>query len=231
MNCTEKMSVYCGMLRLVLTNILLVFIIKCATAQNYTFSPSANYAGDLSMDMYTEHYMYIAHNQPDTAYITWRVVENTCPSEWDIQACDYQHCYTGLPNNGDMNGVPAGGQGYLRMIVNPFNTTGTGMLHLLIYPTGQPNQYTEAFFNFETTASSVASVESELESVAFVAGEIVYSGVQSGNLQLYNSNGQLIHFDESHSDSGRISLNGFSAGIYILRTPGRKSYLFYKNAN
>lgn len=231
MNRTVKMGVHCSMLRFVLTCVLSIFLIECASAQNYLFSPSANYSGQLSMDMYTEHYMYIAHNLPDTAYITWRVVENTCPEEWDIQACDYQHCYTGLPNNGDMNGVPPGGQGYLRMIVNPFSTAGSGMLHLLIYPTGQPSQYTEAFFNFETSTSNIAVTEVDTESVLFLPNEIQYSGIQGGNLQLYNLNGCLIEIEKNTNTTGRISLSGLSAGVFILRTPKRRSYIFYNQSN
>ncbi|MFM7726055.1 MAG: hypothetical protein ACKO7B_05105, partial [Flavobacteriales bacterium] len=49
------------------------------SAQNYTFIPGSEYYGTLEMDMYTEHYMYIGHDLQDSAYITWRLVENTCP--------------------------------------------------------------------------------------------------------------------------------------------------------
>jgi len=56
-----------------------------ASAQNFTFEPGNQYYGTLEMDMYTEHYMYIGHDLADSAFITWRLVENTCPEQWDIQ--------------------------------------------------------------------------------------------------------------------------------------------------
>jgi hypothetical protein len=208
-----------------------MFACARASAQNYTFSPSENYTGELSMDMYTEHYMYIGHNLPDTAFITWRVVENTCPEEWDIQACDYQHCYTGLPNNGDMNGVPPGGQGYLRMIVNPFTTTGTGMLHLLIYPTGQPTLYTEAFFNFSTPTSAVDLTNDETAIITIQGDEVNYSGIDGKSLRLYGMNGSLVDIKDRCTASGRISLHGLCSGIYILRTSNGKSYTVYYKGN
>ncbi len=210
---------------------LSMFVCEYTSAQNYTFSPSENYVGELSMDMYTEHYMYIGHNLPDTAYITWRVVENTCPEEWDIQACDYQHCYTGLPNNGDMNGVPPGGQGYLRMIINPFTTTGTGMLHLLIYPTGQPAQYNEVYFNFATPTSAVALTNGETAIITIQGDEINYTGIDVNSLQLYGMNGSLVDIKDRCTASGRISLHGLCSGIYILRTSNGKSYTVYYKGN
>jgi hypothetical protein len=172
--------------------------------------------------------MYIGHDLQDSAYITWRLVENTCPEEWDIQACDYQHCYTGLPNYGDMNGVAAGGQGYLRMIVNPFTTPGLGMLHFLIYPTGEPLNYTDAYYYLQTTVLSTESSQGVLETAVVRSNEILYSGPISGELFLYSVCGKRLLSVAVNSQTERISLESFPAGVYILQSPTGKTFRIAK---
>ena len=215
-----------------LKSLFSIFLFSAATltvvAQNYTFDPSNEYYGTLEMDMYTEHYMYIGHDLQDSAYITWRLVENTCPEEWDIQACDYQHCYTGLPNYGNMNGVAAGGQGYLRMIVNPFLTPGLGMLHFLIYPTGEPLNYTDAYYYLQTTVLSAENTGGVLESAVVRTNEIFYSGPISGELFLYSVSGKRLLSVAVNSQTERISLESFPAGVYLLQSPTGKTFRISK---
>ena len=216
------------MLNSIFTTALLVSASLWLSAQNYTFSPGNEVFGVLEMDMYTEHYMYIGHDSPDSARITWRVIENTCPEGWDIQACDYQHCYTGLPNDGDMNPVPPGGQGYLRMIVNPFLIAGTGMLHLLIFPTGQPLNYVDAYYYFNTTALSTAQSANDESSIIVLANEIVYTGPILGPIQLYSLDGDMIQQEMMQQPSVRMNLDGLAAGIYVLRLPSGACHKFTK---
>ena len=216
------------MLNSIFTTAFFVSASLWLSAQNYTFSPGNEVFGVLEMDMYTEHYMYIGHDSPDSARITWRVIENTCPEGWDIQACDYQHCYTGLPNDGDMNPVPPGGQGYLRMIVNPFLIAGTGMLHLLIFPTGQPLNYVDAYYYFNTTALSTAQSANDESSLIVLANEIVYTGPILGPIQLYSLGGEMIQQEMMQQPSVRMNLDGLAAGIYVLRLPSGACHKFTK---
>jgi hypothetical protein len=199
-----------------------------ASAQNFTFEPGNQYYGTLEMDMYTEHYMYIGHDLADSAFITWRLVENTCPEQWDIQACDYQHCYTGLPNYGDMNGVPAGGQGYLRMIVNPFTTPGQGILHFLIYPTGEPLNYTDAFYYLNTTVLSTEQSAGVMEMAFMQANEILYKGPSSGDFFLYSTNGRLVTTARSTSTALRINVSDLPEGMYFLVAPTGNTFRILK---
>jgi hypothetical protein len=208
--------------------IIFIASTNAVLAQNYTFYPGTEVYATLEMDMYTEHYMYIGHDLPDSAYITWRLVENTCPQEWDIQACDYQHCYTGLPNYGNMSGISAGGQGYLRMIVNPFTTPGQGMLHFLIYPTGEPLNYTDAFYYFTTTILNAEEAMGLPESAVFTKNEIAYKGPLSGELFLYSISGERLLSVVLNSPMAKISLESFPAGVYMLQSPTGKTFRIAK---
>jgi hypothetical protein len=205
----------------------IVWSLSCA-CQNYSFVPGAEYYGTLEMDMYTEHYMYIGHDLQDSAYITWRLVGNTCPVEWDIQACDYQHCYTGLPNFGNMSGVAPGGQGYLRMIVNPFLTPGSGMLHFLIYPTGEPLNYNDAYFFLNTTLLSVSPQVSQPESVITQSNEILYTGPMLGYVYLYDVSGKCIATEFMTESTHRISIGDLPGGMFMLKTPTGSSFRIAK---
>ncbi len=200
----------------------------CAQAQNYTFDPGSEYYGTLEMNMYTEHYMYIGHDLQDSAYITWRLIENTCPDEWDIQACDYQHCYTGLPNFGNMNAVAPGGQGYLRMIVNPFLVPGSGMLHFLIYPTGEPTNYTDAYYYFNTTLVNTETVLIDTESALFQSNEIIYAGPISGDVFLYDANGKCVSIANKTTPAQCVSMENLPSGMYFLRAPTGRTFRIVK---
>lgn len=204
-------------------------VLPNAIAQNYGFSPSNEVFGTLEMEMYTEHYMYISHDSQDSAYITWRVVGNTCPQGWDIQACDYQHCYTGLPNDGHMNAVPPGGQGYLRMIVNPFEIAGSGTLHFLIFPTGQQLDYVEAFFYFTTTALNTDEVQTvSSEKIVVLRDEVMYSGPILGDYILYGVDGSMIQTGKYTGGAQSIAIRQLAAGTYILKTPQGNRSVFFK---
>jgi len=216
------------MLKSIVISVFAMALSLYGAAQNYSFVPGPEYYGTLEMDMYTEHYMYIGHDLQDSAYITWRLVGNTCPTEWDIQACDYQHCYTGLPNYGDMNGVAPGAQGNLRMIVNPFLTPGSGMLHFLIYPTGEPLNYTDAYFFLNTTLLSAGPQLKELESIIIQSNEIVYTGPMLGDLYLYDVSGKCVATSRMNASTYRIPLNDLPGGIFILKTPTGTSFRIVK---
>jgi len=216
------------MLKSIVISVFAMALSLYGAAQNYSFVPGPEYYGTLEMDMYTEHYMYIGHDLQDSAYITWRLVGNTCPTEWDIQACDYQHCYTGLPNYGDMNSVAPGAQGNLRMIVNPFLTPGSGILHFLIYPTGEPLNYTDAYFFLNTTLLSVEPQREDIESIITQSNEIVYTGPMLGTLYLYDISGKCVATSCMNASSYRIPLNDLPAGIFILKTPTGNSFRIVK---
>lgn len=203
-----------------LLSCLLFTISLSCPAQNYTFTPASEVFGVLEMEMYTEHYLYIGHDSADSAQISWRIAENTCPFGWDFQACDYQHCYTGLPNTGDMNPVAPGAEGYLRLIVNPYAIAGSGMLHFLIFPTGQPMNFVDAYFYFTTTMVDVNDGLSSIqESFSYHANELVYTGSEYGQLDVLSLTGKRLKTVRVSPGQTPISVDHLAAGCYLILTP------------
>ena len=201
-----------------LSLLILSLVTMMCDGQNYTFTPGSEVYGVLEMDIYTEHYLYVNHESPDSAHITWRVVENTCPDGWDIQLCDFQHCYTGLPNTGNMSAVAPDGQGYLRVIVNPSTMAGSGMLHFLIFPTGEPLNFQDAYFYFTTTLVDIQTPALLDESFCINSTELIYSGRKFGQIELWNLDGQRMKTERVYPGQNHIAIAEIPAGCYIMRT-------------
>lgn len=212
-------------MRITIVLLCLFFTISISTiGQNYSFTPGSEVYGVLEMEIYTEHYLYIGHDSPDSAYITWRVVENTCPSGWDIQACDYQHCYTGLPNTGDMSAVAPGGEGYLRLIVNPYLIAGSGMLHFFIFPTGHQTEYVDAYFYFTTTAVDVNETSTNAQATLTLCGhELLYSGNEFGQLNVWSLTGERLKSVRVSPGLTHLPIQELAAGCYLIQTPQGKT--------
>ncbi len=210
-----------------ISTFLLVFCFNASLqAQNFSFSPGNDYYGQLEMEIYTEHYLYVYHDSPDSAYITWRKIENTCPPEWDLQMCDWQHCYSGMPNTGNMNGVATGDAGNLRLIVNPFTTQGSGMVHFWIFPTGFMDEYVDVYFHFETTLTGVSKSVFP-NSFSFYREQILLNQQTSGNAIITDISGkQVMSFQFNHGTSSH-DITGLTSGVYFCLLNG-KPYRFYK---
>jgi hypothetical protein len=216
------------MLFRILASFSFCFLSQIISAQNFTFSPGNDYYGQLEMELYTEHYLYVYHDNADSAYITWRKIENTCPVEWDLQMCDWQHCYSGMPNTGNMNGVAAGNAGNLRLIVNPFNTPGEGTVHFWIFPTGVIEEYVDVYFHFETTATSVTE-PSFTNSVSFLSSSnsILLNQRNSGNAQIIDITGHQVQSFQFNHGMTTFETNALASGVYFC-VIGDKSFRFFK---
>ena len=195
---------------------LFVSTLGSACAQTLTFLPSADYQGLVDWDMYTEHYVYVGHDAVDSAYVSWRVIENTCPSGWDFQLCDWQHCYSGMPNTGNMNAIPSGGQGYLRLIVNPYLIPGEGIVHFWVFPTGDMDAYTDVYVHLGTPLS--VSEESRIPYVTATSESIRFHEITTGTASLYNLCGQCV-LTAPIAPQTCLDWSFLPQGMYVLHAP------------
>ncbi len=199
-------------------------------SQNFTFSPSDSHTATLEMDVYSEHQINVFHDLADTAFISWRVIEEEYPVEWDVQLCDWQHCYTYVPITGNMLGVPAGGSGYVRLLVNPMNMSGTGHIMIWIYPTGLMSEHVEIHFYFDTI---IASLESDIvneECQIFVDENSKMLNIVDapiGTMMIYTATGAELKPLHIYTQREVFDLSGFSQGIYIAITSDGRSHTFF----
>lgn len=202
-------------MRSVLTLLLLLPAMPY-NSQVLNFIPATDYTGVVEFDMYTEHYIYVGHDAADSAYVSWRVIENTCPSAWDFQLCDWQHCYSGMPNTGNMNGIPAGGQGYLRLIVNPFQTAGDGYVHFWVFPTGNMDAYTDVYVHLGSPTS--VSETFQQPKVVCSSDFLSLSHVGAGRIEIYDLSGRVV-YSQQISQQTVIPWMHWIPGAYLLVTP------------
>lgn len=69
----------------------------------------------------------------------WTLITNNLVAGWDYSLCDYNTCYIGMPASGTMATVPAAGQGFLGVNVDPTNISGTGIVRIYVYDMTDPN--------------------------------------------------------------------------------------------
>jgi hypothetical protein len=209
--------------------ILFLFaLMPVSWAVNYTFSPSAAYTGSLEMDVYTEHQINVYHDLSDSAYISWRLIEDDYPEGWDVQLCDWQHCYSYLPFLGDMLGVGVGGSGYVRLLVNPMNIPGTGHIQFWIYPTGNMDAHVDIDFYLNTVIANVAPL-TEQETIVYCnsSGQLTLKNGPPGTTNLYDMRGCLVQSWKTNSNLHTETLLEKNNQVYLIQTADGKTYRFF----
>jgi hypothetical protein len=194
---------------------------------DFTFSPSETYEGTAIAEMYTEHYVYVFPNSADTVDITWRVIENSCPEGWDFQMCDWQHCYDGFPNTAEMDPVLPGGSGYLKLLVNPFNIGGSGMVHFWVYPTGAIETREDVYFYFNATTSVVDFVLTKETLTVDQSGLRILNSAH-GLYRIFDLHGREVLSFSANSEQHAEDLSSISSGVYILVSPSQNRFTFLK---
>lgn len=209
-------------------NLIGIFTMLLAFAQfsyavNYTFSPSAVHNGTLEMDVYTEHQINVYHDLSDSAYISWRLIEDDYPEGWDVQLCDWQHCYSYLPFLGDMLGVAAGGSGYVRLLVNPMNIPGTGHIQFWIYPTGNMDAHVDIDFYFSTVIANLEAATTKQTRITInPGGELIIRDAPIGITRLFDIKGSLMKSWNIQSDMHTEVLDKRGFQTYLLQTADGK---------
>ena len=199
-------------------------------SQNFTFSPSDTHSATLEMDVYSEHQINVFHDLSDSAFISWRVIEEEYPAEWDVQLCDWQHCYTYLPVTGNMLGVPEGGSGYIRLLINPMNVSGNGHIMLWIYPTGMMDDHVEIHFNFNTVIANVNGGQPIETCNLFVdekSKSLVITNAPVGEMTICSVTGAEIKRTLIFDSNAVEDVSIFSQGIYIAVTSDGRSHSFF----
>jgi hypothetical protein len=191
----------------------------------YTFDPGDHLQAVLNMNDYTDHQINIYHDSPQAHYMTWRIVDNTCPAGWDMVLCDWQHCFTTLVNTNDMDSVSAGNAGLIKITVNPFDIAGSGSIHFWVFPTGMMDQHVDFFFDFETIIANVGTVNGNSNSIIWNAGlsEFQFKNLPQGLWQCFSVSGQLIDEWYIRSEYQIFSMTNTRKGMYLLVSPQRKT--------
>lgn len=171
-------------------------------------------------DFSTEGYIYLKNNDTDSVQFTWRRFVKETPAEWLLSVCDLGHCYAGFPATGDMLKVAPNENAFLKIIVNPYQTQGEGILKFRVSPKEDIEDYQDVTFIINTIVSSNAEVENwDFKIFPNPAQQLltIESSLNIDQIFLYNKLGQVvIEKNAAKEMTNNINLEGFENGIYLL---------------
>jgi len=211
-----------------------IFMLVCyfsasVNGQNFAFTPGNNYSAVLEMEIYTESVIHVFHDSPEAADISWRLIENSCPMDWDFQLCDWDQCYSGMPNLGDMQPVEAGNSGFLKVLVNPYNVPGAGTLNFWIFPTGHMEEHVDVFFHFNTIVAGIFDATAHGLGAFYnsTANSLVVKSNTTNSGHIINLAGQCEKMISCDPGTTGIDLTGLSSGMHIYVSPGQTPLRFF----
>jgi hypothetical protein len=164
------------------------------SAQNFLFTPSF-IERELPLNVYSIDQIDITPLfANDTAFLSYRLIENTCPANWEFILCDWSDCFTNMPNTDDMHPLPNGYDALIKISAHPHQTEGSGFLHFWIFPTGNMELHESIYFYYSTpNAASIRQIKTEQIQYQYIQSEIHISNAPIGEWNLFDSTGKLIN--------------------------------------
>lgn len=211
--------------RLSLIFFFLFLAAKPAFSQTFFPTPGPLLQQEVALELANEGYIFFNNPSGDSLRLRWKKVETAYPAEWTIDLCDLGTCYVGIPAAGLMAVATGTTQPYLKLIVQPGTTPGSGWLWFRVYDDGQPENYADVFFSLYTpgvTAVQTPPAPSSLQA---------YPNPVSGVLNLDNNTenqiwARLVRVSGAVQWVGQLAArerlaldaSNWPAGIYFLQT-------------
>lgn len=182
------------MMKHILIAVMLCWNFTICYGQNFLFNPPS-IQRELPVDAFSIDQINISPLYPnDTAYISYRLIENTCPSEWEFILCDWSDCFTGMPNTDDMHPLPNGYNALIKISAHPHQTEGNGYLHFWIFPTGNMDQHESIFFHYNTpNASQINTLQKAPLQYQYNNEILQVKNAPIGNWKIFDFTGKMIH--------------------------------------
>lgn len=222
-------------MRLFWALVSLSLLVKTASGQTFFPTPAPLLEQELMPQLANECYILFENPAGDTLRLKWRKVEANFPAGWTIDLCDYGACYTGIPAQGRMNAVYDSLQPYLKLIVQPGATAGSGWLWFRVFEETDPDNFADVYFSLYTPGVTAATEPAQ-------TGLRVYPNPATDNLFLENPTDQPLQI-RIYDVAGRLKWNGFlpsrvratlpltdwPSGPYLLQTPGTARVILHTN--
>jgi hypothetical protein len=196
---------------------LLSGIMITGYSQNFLFSPSI-IQRELPLDVYSIDQIDITPLYPnDTAYLSYRLIENTCPSAWEFILCDWSDCFTSMPNTDDMHPLPDGYNALVKISAHPHQTEGNGYLHFWIFPTGSMQLHESIYFYYNTpNAAAVSHLNQAPIQYRIIQGDLHLSNAPLGRWEAFDLTGKLILSGNNATSDFTLSGINWTASPLIL---------------
>lgn len=215
------------MKKVLLTLVLALILFANVQGQATTFSvtPSNTIAHDVEEDDYVDFTVYFTNNSGSPINYKWSTVSNNLPSGWNLTLCDYPSCFPYVPNSGSMDPVAAGGQGLLKLTVNPgTGNIGAGSVVFTVWDENYPT-------NKETITMEVNAIVGIQDQLLAGAVKLYpnpandrlflshnFGTLEPGTLTITDLQGaEMMTVNVNAVSTQEISLATLSAGMYMVR--------------
>lgn len=226
---------YYSTMRIHFLAILLFGITQLSPGQTFFPSPDPLLEQEVALEQANECYMFFDNPSGDTLQLRWKLIEASYPPEWDIDLCDLGTCYVGIPASGLMYAAAGTMQPYLKLIVQPGNTPGSGWLWFRVHEDNNPDNFADVYFSLHTPGVS-AVVEQPALALRFYpnpAPEALFlenNASEAIFTRLYNTNGLV--FWEGYIPANarqKISILSWPPGVYLIQSGGISRVLLHLN--
>lgn len=153
------------------------------------------------------------------------------PEGWEITLCDFGGCHTGIPESGTMYPIFDTISAYLRLTINPYDISATGIAIFKVFDTKHPEQF--EIVNFTIHSGNVTGVETISSEISFSvfpnpaseAINISNMSIDEGTISLVHMNGQLVQQSEISNKEEVFNISELQKGLYVIMISDRSGIL------
>lgn len=214
--------------------ITLLFLGASATAfsQAFSFTPDTLLEENALLENYNTYQIDIVNETASTLALSWRRLSQDQPDSWVAYICDNNICYDDIPINGDMFPFASDETAFLKLGVNPYQETGTGVYQFLVFPTGDISASETVTFIIH--AGMPNSTEEPTISTLNIGPNPVKNLIHISNpnnmdisLYFYDALGKLISTKNiAGTEQLSIDASNWPAGSIFLKAFGEGELLF-----
>jgi hypothetical protein len=193
-------------------------------AQTFSAVPGSLLSKQVAFNQASECYIYFQNNSGDTLRLHWRKLELSMPQDWVVDLCDYGSCYAGVPSNSLMNPIYGATQAYLKLLVSPGTTPGSGWAWFRVYEEGHPDNFVDVYYSVYTPGvTGTTNLSGDLG--LFISPNPADQVVSISNViarlpaRLINSHGEIVW--QGILEAGvttQLNVQHFPVGMYFLQS-------------
>jgi hypothetical protein len=209
-------------MRSLLTLVVLTLTVAASRGQNawYTLQPNDTIVGVAAFNNLTAFDFYQVNAQSDTLTLQWKFISKEIPTGWQYSICDNNACYPGIPNNGTMNPVAPGEQGFLGFSVMPDTIAGTAVVRMYVFDAAHPDEGDTLTWIITAPAWNGIrpNTVADLRVFPTITNGLVHveSKREIANVRLYDVAGEWLATETINGGTGRVDLTRLNAGMYWL---------------
>jgi Secretion system C-terminal sorting domain len=201
----------------------LVLMLQVSKAQSYNLNPGNSVSGSIDPTGTLFLEIKMENVSGSVLNLSWDRLSNTTPVGWTIAICDFTECFPTIPVNGVMDPVPAGGEGFIKLTVQPGGIEGMGAVTFRVYNADIPSEEDVITFNIE---SIVGINEYDLGSeITFFPNPTVdqvnlsalNGTLGKGTVKIMNAFGAVV-METAINDvpSQKLDVSHLATGLYVL---------------